>query len=233
MAKKSSLAAAKTREIKNLAVEIAELNKGLLEAAELRASEKAANAETVEEATAGGKAVASALQVLEGFYKQSFLQVDYKPPNSGRDGLTVADMAPDSFSGETKGSQDSAKGIIGILEVIKSDFARTVKTVTKQEKEAGEAYDKFVKESNSDIKEKTTDKGKAKTAKEDAEGAVISAQDDKDDAQNDHESAVEQLAKLSPMCVEGTETYAERVQKRKDEIEALKQAMTILDDWNN
>lgn len=35
------------------------------------------------------------------------------------------------------------------------------------------------------------------------------------------------------MCVKGEETYAERVQKRNDEIAALKEAMTILDEWQN
>jgi len=31
--------------------------------------------------------------------------------------------------------------------------------------------------------------------------------------------------------VEGEETYAQRVAKREKEIEALKEAMTLLDEW--
>jgi len=33
------------------------------------------------------------------------------------------------------------------------------------------------------------------------------------------------------MCVDGTETYAERVKKREEEIAALKEALKILDEW--
>jgi len=33
------------------------------------------------------------------------------------------------------------------------------------------------------------------------------------------------------MCVEGEETYAERVAKRQQEIEALKEALNILETW--
>ena len=33
------------------------------------------------------------------------------------------------------------------------------------------------------------------------------------------------------MCVEGEETYAQRVAKREKEIEALKEAQQNLDDW--
>jgi len=33
------------------------------------------------------------------------------------------------------------------------------------------------------------------------------------------------------MCVEGEETYAQRVAKREKEIAALKEAMVILDEW--
>jgi len=70
-------------------------------------------------------------------------------------------------------------------------------------------------------------------AKESAEEAVVQAKDDLYDGEKLHDSSLEELEKLSPMCVQGEETYAERVQKRKDEIQALKDAYKILDDWQN
>jgi len=228
ISKKESLAAEKAQEIEDLANDIAELNKAILEQTALRAEEKANNGDTVEEAKAGSKAVASALTVLKGFYL-----LQYTPPKAGRDGQTVGDMAPESFSGEYKGMGDSAGGILGILEVIQTDFDRTVTTVTKAEKDAVTAFDTSISTMKGDITTKTTSKGAAQTAKEGAEEAVTDAQDSLDDAQNLHESAEAELEKLSPMCVDGTETYAERVQKRNDEIAALKDAMKILDEWQN
>jgi len=35
------------------------------------------------------------------------------------------------------------------------------------------------------------------------------------------------------MCVEGEETWEERKAKREQEIEALKQALQILDEWQS
>jgi len=228
---KSTLAAVKAAEVKKLANEIAELNKGLLEAKDLRDSEKAANNAAIQEAKAGSKAVASALAALNAFYNPVLLQDDYTPPNADRSGKTVGDQAPESFSGTTTGSQASGQGIIGILEVIKGDFDRTDATVTKEELEAFTEYEAFRKKSSADIATKTTSKGTAKVAKDTALGLKVAAENDKDDAQNLKESALAALKKLDPICVADRETYAERVAKRKAEIESLKEAGQILDDW--
>ena len=45
-------------------------------------------------------------------------------------------------------------------------------------------------------------------------------------------NALKQLEELKPLCVDMTMPYAERVQKREDEIEALKNALCILDTDN-
>jgi len=46
-----------------------------------------------------------------------------------------------------------------------------------------------------------------------------------------NEQAIEELEKLHASCVANGETYEERTQHRKDEIEALKQAMQMLEEW--
>lgn len=126
---------------------------------------------------------------------------------------------------------DSAGGILGILEVIQSDFERTEKTTLKEEKDAAKEHKDYLKKSNDSIKEKSKKKGDAEKAKEEAEQAIVQAKDDLYDANKLKDSAEAELEKLAPMCVEGEETYAERVAKRKEEIAALKEAYTLLDDW--
>lgn len=80
---------------------------------------------TVETAKEGQAAVELALSILKQFYENAFIQTGYTPPNADREGLTVADRAPDTFSGTYHGNQDASKGIIGLLDVILSDFERT------------------------------------------------------------------------------------------------------------
>jgi len=58
------------------------------------------------------------------------------------------------------------------------------------------------------------------------------------DTENDHKEQSDILAiqkkeldELTKRCIQGEETYEERVAKRNQEIEALQQALTILRDW--
>merc|ERR1712159_544558 len=97
-----------------------------------------------------------ALSALEKFYNNAFLlqRGRYTPPNADRDGNTVGDLAPPQLEGEYHGNQDAAKGIIGLLEVIISDFERTVETTTSDEKAAQKAFEGFKKKSEADIADK-------------------------------------------------------------------------------
>jgi len=51
-------------------------------------------------------------------------------------------------------------------------------------------------------------------------------------AQGLHEAALDELSKLKEMCVEG-ESYEERAKKREEEIAALKEALKILQEYND
>merc|ERR1711862_318864 len=97
------------------------------------------NEKTIEMSEAGAESVKLALGILKDFYENAFVQVNkYVPPDSDREGNTVGDLAPEVFDSKYHGEQDSSKGILGLLEVILSDFDRTDTTVTDQEKTAAE-----------------------------------------------------------------------------------------------
>merc|ERR1719161_981270 len=126
----------------------------------------------VEESQAGLDAVTNAISFLEDFYnppdEKRFLQTDQKPinaaegyeryvaENAGSDGKTVDDMAPDDggVSGEYGGKTDAAKGILGLLEVIKSDFERSISTTTDEETAADSAYTTFKTDTETDMGDK-------------------------------------------------------------------------------
>ena len=71
----------------------------------------------------------------------------------------VDDDLPDTgFSGANKGSQGAATGIIGMLEVIRGDFVRTIKATEKAEKEAETEFIEFERTTKVSISTKETTK---------------------------------------------------------------------------
>jgi chromosome segregation ATPase len=220
-----------TKEVNDLKQAIADNLKSLNEATELRNSEKDENAVTVETATEGKEAVEMAIGVLNEFYNNAFIQTKYTPPNAGRDGETVGDKAPESFSGTYHGNQDAAKGIVGLLDVILSDFERTISTTNDEETSAQSSFETYEQDIKDDNDEKEGDITTKKNRIADIKDELVDESEDKDDAITKKDEAKKELQKLKPLCVEGEETYAQRVAKREKEIEALKEAMTLLDEW--
>jgi len=218
-------------EIKELSKELAELRKALKEATELRATERAANEKTLSMAREGHDAVEMALQVLNEFYGNAFLQATYVPPKSDRDGNTVGDLAPKtSFDGDYKGNQGASKGITGMLEVIITDFERTIDTVGDEEEHAAGEFEDFETDSKESIEAKEDEKTENEEDVTAAEEAITDAKDNLNDANDLRDAAKKELSKLKPMCVEGEETYAQAREARAAEIEALKDALHLLQD---
>merc|ERR1719359_2511307 len=122
-------------EIDLLTTEISELTDSLTKITKARKDEAAENEATVTEAKEGKEAIEEAIDVLSKFYKTaekaaaaSFVQ---------RKASGVDEDAPDAgFDEKNKGGQSASTGILGMMDVIKSDFERTISETEKQEKEA-------------------------------------------------------------------------------------------------
>merc|ERR1712014_256355 len=90
-----------------------------------------------------------AIVVLKTFYKQaakatvSFVQVHASPVDEDTQGP--------GFTGAYKGNQEKSTGIIGLLEVIESDFERTIATTTEAEKTAAADFVEFDRQARADI----------------------------------------------------------------------------------
>jgi outer membrane murein-binding lipoprotein Lpp len=220
------------QEIQDLKKAIAENLKALNEATELRNGEKADNEATIETADEGKTAVELAINILKEFYDNAFIQTGkYVPPNADRSGKTVADRAPEVFSGEYRGSQGASKGILGLLDVILSDFERTIDTTTDAEDTAAASFGTFESDTKQDNEDKEDEIDTKEGRISDIDDELVETEEDKGDATSLKENALTELKKLKPMCVEGEETYAQRVAKREKEIQALKDAQQMLDEW--
>jgi len=213
---------------------IAENKVAVKERTELRAEEKAENAETVKMSQEAIESVKLALNLLRDFYnKAQLVQTGkYVPPNSDRSGNTVGDLAPEVFDSEYKGSQTESKGIVGILEVILSDFERTNAGAKTDDDTSKGEFEAFEKETNTDTKEKEKKQGTSEDELKAAKAEILAQEANLADAQERLQSSTDTLDGLKAMCVEGEETWEERKKKREEEIEALKDALAIFEDWN-
>jgi len=143
-----------TEDISELTKGIAELDAAMSTATKLRTEEKAKNTETISDAGEAQTAVAQALTVLKEFYAKAaeataFVQQSAEPE--------IFDKAYTGMGGESG-------GVVGMLEVIESDFARLESDTKASEATSQKEYDEFMTDSKVDKAEKTTD-SEHKTAK--------------------------------------------------------------------
>merc|ERR1719163_1962797 len=103
-------------DLSELSTQVAELDKIMAEATKQRQSEKATNAATIQDSQDAQTAVAQALVVLKEFYA--------KAAESTALVQTETVQKPAIFDSPYKGMGAESGGVIGMLEVIESDFAR-------------------------------------------------------------------------------------------------------------
>jgi len=232
-AKASAAIAKLEEEIAELLSEVAELNKALNEATQLRGKEKAENTKTLADCTAGLAGVTKAMKILKEFYDNALIQTkaSYTPPKGDASGMTVGDLAPDSFSGDFSGNQDAAVGIIGQLDVIKSDFEANIDATKTAESDAESAFDTYKSETETDIGEKESSIDTKNGEKDEENEKFVEATDDLRTHSTLKADALKELAKLEPACVDTGSDYAEKVARREQEIEALKNAYVIFDEF--
>jgi len=226
-------------ENEQLSIQIAELKKAINEATELNTEQQASLDEQVTVCEEGRASVDYALSLLESFYAKSMLlQIEPTPPPSkyvtSRDGDTVGDLAPDAVNDEYHGAKDESTGIIGILQVILSDFEQNIKQAVTDKAESAEVLKTFKEEADADVISKT--KARDETNDEAltrARGNIQEEEQEILDANGLLDSALKALEGWHAMCVQGEETWDERKAKREEEIAALKAAIGILEDWQN
>jgi len=214
---------AKTNEIKKLSTkidqmtsrsaqlksEVAALENGLSSLAKtqaemdkVRLSEKEEYTKAKAEMEAGIKGVQLALKVLRDYYAK--------------------DKAHASDEG-------GGAGIIGLLEVVESDFSKGLIEMTSTEDAAQGAYDQETKENEI---ERVTKEQDIKYKTEESTGldkATAEATSDKSGVQEELDAVLEYLKGIEDRCIAKAEPYAERVRRREAELAGLKEGLSILE----
>lgn len=127
-----------------------------------------------------------------------------------------------------KGQQAGSGGILGMMEVILSDFARLETETQEAENTAAAAYEKFMNESNEDVAVKETEIEHKSNKKDTAEENIRDLNKNLKLTQTELDKALEYYEKLKAECVDTQLSYEERVRMREEEIQSLQEALQIL-----
>lgn len=201
---------------------IPKLQETLNETTEARKDDKKSNIETIKVAKQGVEAVAEAIKILKVHFKKAAKALLQASP-------VDADTDGPGFKGSYKGKQTAGNNIIGLLEVIESDFDRTHRKTQQAEKEAQEEFVEFERMSKADISAKEMTLELDTQDLEATHNTIKKKMGDLETAQSLLDDALKTLEDLKPMCIDTGMSYAERVAKREEEIAALKKAMCMLD----
>merc|ERR1719327_1578819 len=212
-------------EIAELTQAIADIDKAVAEATEERAAEKEKNEETIKDAQV---AVSQALAVLKEFYAKAatataLVQQQQTPAEQ------LAADTPETFDTPYTGMQGETGGVVGMLEVIASDFARLESETSAAEEEAANAFERFEAESAKDRAVKDTDMGNKEINRTHKSGTLNDTIKDLKATQEELDAALAYYEKLKPSCVNSGVSYEERVKRRADEIQSLQEALRILE----
>jgi chromosome segregation ATPase len=189
-------------EVADLQKELAELATSQAKMDKVRMEEKATYRSNKEDMEQGLEGVKMALSILRDYYAKE-------------------GKAQEASAG-------SGSGIIGLLEVVESDFSKGLAEMTAADDAAQKEYDATTKEN--EITRASKDQDVKYKTKEfiglDKDVAELTS--DREGVQAELSAVVEYLGKLDKMCVDQGETYAERTAHREAEIAGLKEALKIL-----
>merc|ERR1719198_1304996 len=193
-----------------------------------RKEDKAENEATIKEAQEGLEVLEWVIGVMEKSYGTmanakvdlSFVQAEpfEDAPDAGFD------------NGEAyTGSQGAKTGIVAMLDVMKSDFERTISETSKEEGEQGKDYLEFMTQSGKSVAEKEQAFTEKTAQRDDAVEKLGEADEELDTQTKILKGSLKELMELKPTCIDTGMSYEERVARREQEIESLKKAACILD----
>merc|ERR1719486_1219562 len=201
--KMSAGSASLKEEVATLSKELADLAKSQAEMDKLREEEKTTYTANKAEMEQGLEGIKLALKVLRDYYASE---------DKGH-----------------KAAEGAGSGIIGMLEVIESDFSKGLAEMISTEDTAQADYERITKENEIAKTSKEQDvKYKTKTAKS-LDKTVAETTSDKEGLQTELDAVLDYWEKIKEQCIAKPEPYEERKKRREAEIAGLKEALSILE----
>jgi len=206
--------------IKELKATISDLQVQLKRAGEDRQKENSEFQVTVADQRATQKLLAGALNILKGFYKKGALmqtrsvQEPAGPP------------PPPGFKAAPPSAQSG--GVMAMIEQIIADAKAMEEEALKSEEEAQVAYETFVTETNASIDAATKESITCGENQAKAEAQKVETEMNRDGVMSELEALASENADLHKSCDYTLKNFDLRQGARQSEMEALKQALSIL-----
>jgi len=241
LASQSALSDQMAEDIAELTTSIAELNAMAQKTNTARAKESFQNKQTVRDAKEGKAAVEAAIKVLNDFYgtarnaankiaaPKDVASFDATASEAKVAARMEAAGQDDDIDEAYAGSSAAAGGIIGMMEVVQSDFARTISQTDSAEAAAVDEHRAFLTASGSSLAEKGVAKNEKRKLKNEADTKVSADEGKLGTRSGVAVAAIGELKVLKKICQPKGQTYEERVAKREDEIASLNKGLCIMD----
>jgi len=211
-------------EVKELQAALAALAKQQAEMDKIRQETHSEYVEAKADLEAGLTGVRKALGVLREYYGSAAAAMLQSNSNLGDD------MKQPAMPEAHEKAAGAGTSIIGILEVVESDFAKSLAAEETAEDDAADEYDKISQENKvtktlkeQDVKYKTAE---AKSL----DKAISELTSDRETADAELSAVLDYYSKIKERCIAKPETYEQRAARREAEIAGLKQALSILED---
>jgi predicted nucleic acid-binding Zn-ribbon protein len=212
--KDAATSAKRKEEVKELQARLAALAKEQAQMDQIRAEENSDYTQAKEDLELGLSGVQKALGVLRDYYGGAAAFMQEGQP-----------AKPEKHEKSTGAGQS----IIGMLEVVESDFSETLAKVETEEADASSEYDKTTQENKI---AKTTMAQDAKYKSQEAtslDKEVSELSSDRDTTNTELSAVLEYYGKLKDRCVAKPESYEDRKARREAEITGLKEALDVLE----
>jgi len=195
-----------SEQIGTLSEQISEIDSAVKEATALRQAESAAFRVSEKDFSESQDACAQAIEVLREYYEGAGASLAQVDATASRDG----------------------SGIVGLLEVAESDFAKMLADTRTTEDASKAEFQKMTQENKlSKATKEAERKGKESEVKT-LKGALANGNEDKEGISTELDAVLQYLAELKPQCETKAPSYAEKKAKREAEIAGLKEALNIL-----
>lgn len=201
-----SQASSLTQEMSSLQQELQELAASQQKMESIRSKQKEIFQVTEKELDQGLQAVRAAIRVLRDYYAKG-----------------------EDEDSNKAGSDSTSSGVIGLLQVIESDFSKNILAITNEEENAEASYEADSQEAALAKAEKEKGVSMKQTLMKSVVRDSAGLSSDKDNLQSEADAVNEYFSKLQSECLAKADSYEKVAARRKKEIEDLEEAMRMLD----
>jgi len=196
----------------------------------MRNDENAAWKSTDADDKAAAETVASAREVLSGFYKDNGLSLVQKQgPVTGMEAGDAPPPPPATWDGDYGGKTGESQGIVAIMDMVHEDIKKDRADAKADEDSSQSEFDDFKKDSNKKMKSLKAEKEATEKRMGKAETEKTQTEKGRGTKKGELDGLLEKINDINPNCEYYEVNYPMRTKNRQIEIDGLNKAKAILE----